>query len=319
MSKQLAAITFGEPMVMFRAEEFGELENVTSFSKAVAGAENNVATGLCRLGHPTGYVTKLGDDSLGRHILQVQQKEGIETSGVKMSSERPTGLLFKSRVQSGDPKVEYFRKNSASSTLGIADFDPDYFGLAGHLHVTGISAALSPSTLEFSRHAMDYMKALKRTVSFDPNLRPVLWSDQETMIRITNELAARTDWFMPGIGEARILTGLTSPEEIADFYLNQGVSLVAIKMGPSGAYFKSSGLEGYVPGFKVDEVIDTVGAGDAFAVGIISGLLEKLDVRSAVLRGNALGALAVMSPGDMDGLPRRSELESFLAKAIPVN
>ncbi|MEK5163511.1 sugar kinase [Paenibacillus sp. FSL R5-0527] len=318
MSKALAAVTFGEPMVMFRADEVGELHEAASFSKALAGAESNVAIGLCRLGHQTGYVTKLGEDSLGRFILDAQNKEGIDTSRVKLTHEKPTGLLLKSRVLNGDPKVEYYRKGSAASTLGIADFDPDYFASAAHLHVTGISAALSPSMLEFSRHAMNYMKSQNRTISFDPNLRPVLWSDQETMIRTINELAFRSDWLFPGIGEGRLLTGLEEPEEIADFYLKQGVSLVVIKMGPGGAFYKSLQGHGFVPGFKVERVVDTVGAGDGFAAGVISGLLEKLEVQSAVSRGNAIGALAVMSPGDSDGLPSRAELEAFMASAVTV-
>lgn len=318
MSYSLAAVTFGEPMAMFRAEEAGELHEARSFSKALAGAESNVATGLCRLGHKTGYVTKLGEDSFGRFILHAQQQEGIDTSSVSFSKERPTGMLLKSKVWSGDPKVEYFRKQSAASTLSVADFDADYFASAGHLHVTGISAALSPSMLEFSRHVMSYMKQLGRTVSFDPNLRPVLWPDRETMIATINELAARSDWFFPGIGEARLLTGLQEPEEIADFYLDQGVSLVVIKMGPEGAFYKNADGAGFAPGYKVEEVVDTVGAGDGFAAGVISALLEKAEVRSAVMRGNALGALAVMSPGDMDGLPTREQLETFLASAVSV-
>lgn len=319
MSNALAAVTFGEPMVMFRADEIGELNEAASFSKALAGAESNVAIGLCRLGHPTGYVTKLGEDSLGRYILDTQNREGIDTSRVKLTHEKPTGLLLKSRVLKGDPKVEYYRKGSAASTLGIADFDPAYFASAGHLHVTGISAALSPSMLEFSRHAMDYMKNQNRTISFDPNLRPVLWSDQETMIQTINELAFRSDWLFPGIGEGRLLTGLEEPEDIADFYLKQGVSLVVIKMGPGGAFYKSLRGHGFVPGFRVERVVDTVGAGDGFAAGVISGLLEKLEVQSAVSRGNAIGALAVISPGDADGLPSRAELETFMASAVTVD
>lgn len=315
MSKSLAAVTFGEPMAMFYANEVGELHEVSSFSKALAGAESNVATGLCRLGHPTGYVTKLGEDNLGKFIMEAQNKEGIDTSAITFTSARLTGMLMKSKVLKGDPKVEYFRKNSAASALSVADFDKNYFASAGHLHVTSISAALSASMLEFSRHAMDYMKSLGRTVSFDPNLRPVLWPDQETMVATINELAGRCDWFFPGMGEGKILTGLEEPEAIADFYLNLGISLVVIKLGPEGAFYKTRENSGFVPGFKVEQVVDTVGAGDGFAAGVISALLEKQGIPDAVTRGNALGALAVMSQGDMDGLPTRERLEDFLASA----
>lgn len=313
-SQSLDVVTFGEPMAMFYANEPGELHEAVSFSKALAGAEANVATGLSRLQHPTGYVTKLGDDSFGKFIENALKKENIDTRSISFSSERRTGMLLKSKVLDGDPKVEYNRKNSAASTLSPADFDEPYFSSARHLHVTSISTALSDSCLAFCKYAMAFMKKAGKTVSFDPNLRPVLWPDTETMVRTINELAASCDWFLPGIGEGKILTGSDKPEEIADFYLKLGVSLVVIKLGPEGAYYKTPTSEGYVQGFKVKEVVDTVGAGDGFAVGVISAMLEELPVEEAVRRGNAIGALAVMSPGDADGLPTREELEAFMSQ-----
>lgn len=111
------------------------------------------------------------------------------------------------------------------------------------------------------------------------------------------------------------MTGYTSPEDIASFYLDRGTSLVIIKLGTEGAYYKSADSEGYVKRFRVEHVVDTVGAGDGFAAGVISALLEGLPLAEAVKRGNALGALAVMSAGDMDGYPTRAELESFLLSA----
>lgn len=316
MSKQLDAVTFGEPMAMFYANEPGPLHEILSFSKALAGAESNVATGLSRLNHPTGYVTKLGEDSFGQFIAQTMKNENINTDNIAFTKDHSTGMLIKSKALTGDPKVEYFRKNSAASKLGLADFDEEYFNSAGHLHVTSISAALSKSCHEFSIHAMEFMKSKGKTISLDPNLRPSLWPDKETMVNTINDLATRCDWFLPGLGEGKILTGLNTPEEIADFYLARGVSLVVIKLGPEGAYYKSVDGEGYVDGFRVEQVVDTVGAGDGFAVGVISAMLEKLPVAEAVKRGNAIGALAVMSQGDMDGLPTREELMKFMKQEV---
>jgi 2-dehydro-3-deoxygluconokinase len=316
MSKQLDAVTFGEPMAMFYANETGPLHEVFSFSKALAGAESNVATGLSRLNHPTGYVTKLGEDNFGHFIAEAMKKENIDTDNITFTKENSTGMLIKSKVVTGDPKVEYFRKHSAASKLSLVDFDEAYFNSAGHLHVTSISSALSKSCHEFSIHAMEFMKRQGKTVSLDPNLRPSLWPDTETMVNTINDLATRCDWFLPGLSEGKILTGLSTPEEIADYYLARGVSLVVIKLGPEGAYYKSSEGEGYADGFKVEQVIDTVGAGDGFAVGVISAMLEKLSIAEAVKRGNAIGALAVMSPGDMDGLPTREELAKFMQQEV---
>lgn len=110
MSKQLDAVTFGEPMAMFYANEAGPLHEVFSFSKALAGAESNVATGLSRLNHPTGYVTKLGEDNFGTFIAQAMKNENINTDNITFTKEYSTGMLIKSKVVTGDPKVEYFRK-----------------------------------------------------------------------------------------------------------------------------------------------------------------------------------------------------------------
>lgn len=311
-TKKLDVVTFGEPMAMFYANEEGPLHEVLSFSKALAGAESNVATGLSRLGHTTGLVTKLGKDNFGKFIESSLKHEGIDTGNIFFSPDHSTGMLIKSKVTTGDPQVEYFRKNSAASTLSLADFNGSYFESAQLMHVTSISSALSADCHEFSLYAMDYMHRCGKTVSFDPNLRPALWPDTQTMIQTINHLSTLCDWFLPGLNEGKILTGYSTPEDIASFYLERGPSIVVIKLGPEGAYYKSAEQEGYVTGFKVDKVVDTVGAGDGFAVGVISALLENLPLDQAVRRGNAIGALAVMSPGDMDGLPDRETLDNFI-------
>ncbi|MNC56549.1 2-dehydro-3-deoxygluconokinase [compost metagenome] len=131
------------------------------------------------------------------------------------------------------------------------------------------------------------------------------------MTTVINGLAVQADWVMPGVGEGKLLTGYSTPRDIAAFYLDKGVKLVAVKLGPAGAYFRTTDQEGVVDGFRV-EPVDTVGAGDGFAVGLISGLLDGLPVGEAVRRGNAIGALAVTVPGDMEGLPTRELLEAFM-------
>ncbi|MBU8787472.1 MULTISPECIES: sugar kinase [Bacillus] len=306
-------ITFGESMTMFYANEAGELHEASSFSKALAGAETNVAVGLARLGFRVGWMSKVGDDSLGTFILNELTKERVDISEVKRTAGRQTGILLKSKVVSGDPDVTYYRKGSAASTMSVFDYPGDYFKQAKHMHITGIPPALSKDMREFTCHAVKHMKQEGKTISFDPNLRFQLWPDQETMIHTINEIAAMADWFLPGISEGKLLTGLSTPEEIAEFYLNQGVGLTVVKLGKEGAYYRTEEKSGYVPGFEVDRVVDTVGAGDGFAVGIISGLLDRLPIEEAVQRANAIGALAVMAPGDMDGLPSRKRLNEFLA------
>jgi 2-dehydro-3-deoxygluconokinase len=299
-------------MGMFVAEEQGDLCDVERFSRRLAGAETNVAIGLARLGLDVGWVSRVGADSLGRYILQMVTQEGVDVRRVAIDADRSTGFLLKSRAEDGrDPAVEYYRRGSAASHLSPADLDRDYFLAARHLHVTGITPALSETAMALMHEAMGFMRAAGRTVSFDPNLRPSLWRSEAEMIHHINALAARADWVLPGLGEGRRLTGLSDPEAIAGFYLDQGASVVVVKLGPDGAYFRdASGGDGHVPAVAVAEVVDTVGAGDGFAAGVISGLLEGLTVAQAAARGTLIGALAIQASGDMDGLPTRAQLNA---------
>ena len=307
-------ITIGEPMAMFTANEAGDLAQAATFTKRLAGAEMNVAIGMARLGYSSTYITKLGLDSFGRYIEQALSEEGVDTSHFTYSSERPTAFQLKSRELHGDdPVVEYFRKGSAASTLCAEEYADAIFSQPSHLHLTGVACAVSPSLRGLCHKALDVAKSYGNTVSFDTNLRPALWSSPSEMVKEINALACKADVVLPGISEGIILTGSDQPEAIADFYLSHGVQLVVVKLGSDGAYYKSAlGESGHVGGYPVKEVIDTVGAGDSFAVGVISAWLESLSLSQSVARGCLFGALAVQVLGDSEGLPTRDQLNEIV-------
>ena len=305
----LDVITFGEAMLLLVADQPGPLEDVEFFHKRTAGAETNVAIGLSRLGLKVGWASRLGTDSMGRYLLAAMKKEGIDCSHVVCDASQKTGFQFKGKVLGGgDPEVEYHRKGSAASHMDVDDIDQDWLLSARHLHATGVFAAISDTTLAAARKTMDLMRAAGRSVSFDTNLRPTLWAGLDVMREAINDLAARADWVLPGLEEGRLLTGQASAEGIARFYRQRGAKLVVVKLGADGAYFDSdSAGSGHVPAFPVAEVVDTVGAGDGFAVGVISALLEGRGVHDAVRRGAWIGARAVQVLGDSEGLPTRAE------------
>jgi 2-dehydro-3-deoxygluconokinase len=141
----------------------------------------------------------------------------------------------------------------------------------------------------------------------------MLWESKEVMIETINSLAAKCDMILPGIEEGLILTGSKEPEDIAAFYQNLGVKTVIIKLGSKGAYVQTEDESYVVEGFKAEKVVDTVGAGDGFAVGVISGRLEGLPLKECVKRGNAIGAIQVQHISDNEGLPTREELEAFIS------
>ncbi len=303
-------LSFGETMAMFVAQRPGDLADVGEFEKRIAGADSNVAIGLARLGFNVAWLSRVGNDSLGRFVVDSLQREGVSCQDVSVDPLHPTGFQLKSReLEGADPVVEYFRRGSAASHLCVGDIAPRLLQ-ARHLHATGIPAALSDSCRELSRELMRRMRNAGRSVSFDPNLRPSLWTSEARMVSEVNRLARLANWVFPGLAEGRLLTGYQDAADIAAFYLDQGVEAVVIKLGAEGAYYRTQTDQGVVAGVPVAEVVDTVGAGDGFAVGVISALLENQTVAQAVARGNWIGSLAVQSRGDMEGLPTRAALDA---------
>lgn len=305
-------VTLGEPMVMFVANEVGPLDEIDHYTKFVAGAELNVSMGLARLGNTVTYVTRLGNDPFGKYIHRLLRDTGLDDAGVTTDTTYPTGFQLKSKVTTGDPEVVYFRKNSAASHLSRADIEQIDMTHVAHVHVTGIPLALSLNARDATFALVEKAKAANIRVSLDPNLRPSLWENTQEMVYTVNQAAALCDLVLPGLGEGVTLTGESDEQGIAEFYRKLGVSGTIVKLGPRGAYVDVAGAQYVVPGFPVHQVVDTVGAGDGFAVGVISGLLDGLSVRDAVIRGNAIGAMQVMVPGDNEGLPTETQLSAFL-------
>lgn len=305
-------VTVGEPMALFVADKEGSLENTEHFNRFVAGAEVNFSIGMSRLGHRVTYITQLGMDPFGKYIDKFLQQNLIDTTYVTYNQDYFTGMQWKQKVSSGDPEVFSARKNSAASHMDVETIKNLNWDGYDHIHLTGIPPALSAGCRKMVYELMEEARANGVQISFDPNLRPGLWPDKQEMVKVINDLAFQADIIFPGIDEAKLLTGKEDVQEIADFYHAAGVKTVVIKLGAKGAFTSSNGKQFYTDGFSVKQVVDTVGAGDGFAVGVVSGILEGWSLEEAVKRGAAIGALAVMSPGDNDGLPDRAGLESFM-------
>ncbi|SDI82151.1 sugar kinase [Proteiniclasticum ruminis] len=304
-------VTFGETMVLFNPETQGPLRYVGTFTKSIGGAESNVAIALARLGHKAGWFSKLGDDEFGRYIKSTVMGEEVDVSRVKKDPKRTTGILFKERFSTVNPNVYYYRKGSAASHLMMEDLDMEYIASAKILHVTGISLALSEEMREAVFYAVKEAKKRGVLISFDPNIRLKLWSEEEARETIL-EMVKLTDLLFPGKEEAELLLGLTEPEEIADTFLKLGVQTVALKLGKSGCYVKNKETEAFVHGYTVDHPVDTVGAGDGYAAGFISGYLENLSLTECAQRANAVGAMATLVKGDMEGFPYKDQVEIFM-------
>ncbi|WP_369385656.1 PfkB family carbohydrate kinase [Lacticaseibacillus camelliae] len=210
------------------------------------------------------------------------------------------------------------RKDSAAANLTASQL-PDLDLTATRVaHLTGIYAGVSATSRETLQALIGRLHQANVPISFDPNLRPALWPDEAGMRQTLNRLAQEATLVLPGLKEGRTLTGEETPEAIAQFYFDQSprTKAVVIKLGSRGASFHTRvGAHGTVPGFVAERVVDTVGAGDGFALGVLTARLEGLDWAQATARGNAIGALGVQSPSDNDGYPDQAGLKQFIKTA----
>lgn len=145
-------------------------------------------------------------------------------------------------------------------------------------------------------------------VIFDPDLSDVAVDKYD----IIKEAAQYGVVFVPSIEEATVLCGKEQPEDIAKYFLEQGAAKVVITLDKKGAYYKSAKEQGYAPTFRADCVVDTKGAGSAFAAGLVSGLCEEIPLSEAVVRANACGCIAIQTVGELDCLPTMPQLREYM-------
>lgn len=311
--EKMDVVTFGETMILFNPNNSGVLRYVHTFHKSIAGAESNVAIALARLEHSVGWFSKLGNDEFGRYVKSTIRGEGVDVSRVGIDKNNNTGLLFKERFAHTDPNIYYYRKESAASYLGPEDIDVEYIKKAKILHITGITPALSETTKKATFEAIRIAKENNVLVSFDPNIRLKLWTIEEAR-PVLLEIAKSSDIIFPGLEEGRLLLGIDDPEEIAEGFLNLGVGKVAVKLGKEGCYVTDGKEKLYIPGYSVEKMEDSVGAGDGFAAGFLAGTLRNLSLEECGQWANGVGAMAILVHGDMEGFPTLQQLFEFIGK-----
>ncbi|NUT46090.1 MAG: sugar kinase [Saccharothrix sp.] len=273
----------GETMAVFTPAEAGPAEEVTTWVRGAGGAESNVACALAGLGVDVGWVSAVGDDPFGRAVVASVAAAGVDVSRVRVDPTRPTGLYVKEANRSGSA-MRYYRAGSAASALGPEVVDG--LGAASHVHVTGITAALSPSCLALVHALLDRAGA---TTSFDVNWRPALWGAEGP--DVLRALAAKADIVLVGDDEAEALWGVSTPSEVRA--LLPEPTTVVVKQGATGATVLEGGEPPvFEPALTVD-VVEPVGAGDAFAAGFLSAHLSA-DPPSRRLRAGHLAAAGAL-------------------------
>lgn len=293
-------VTIGEAMVVLVPEAEHPLAEAVAFGSDVGGAEFNVATSVARQGLPTAFVSRLGDDGFGDRVLRVAAEAGVDVTAVQRDPERPTGLYVKERLADArgiTARMHYYRRASAASALSAAQLraEPaaDLLRRASHVHISGITAALS-STAAAACASLRKAVGPHTAISVDLNFRPRLWQNRDTTA--LHELIAQADLLFAGADEAEAFFGHVAPERILSAF--PGLDALVLKEDSVRAsVHRRNGRTAHVPCLTV-EVVEPVGAGDAFAAGFLTGIMEGRGDEAALMLGHALAAATLVVPGD---------------------
>jgi 2-dehydro-3-deoxygluconokinase len=312
MSTSPDIVSLGEPLIEFNRPKEGDGR---TWLQGFGGDSQNVAIAAARQGASAGYLTNVGQDWMGDAFLELWRSERVDASRVTRHATAPTGVSFVTHSAAGH-KFDYLRKNSAASLMEPASLAADYIAGAKFFHLSAIGQAISDSARRTCDAAIDAARAAGVKVSYDTNLRLRLW-DLDVARKAIHATIARCDIALPSLDDSQQLTGLAEPQAIADFYLNLGVPLVALKMGAEGALIATRDKRVHIPPLRVTAV-DATGAGDTFDGAFLARLLAGDEVETAARYANVAAALSTQGYGAVTPIPRKDEVIAAMKRAKPL-
>ncbi len=303
---RLDLICLGEPMVEFNAQPDGR------WLYGFGGDVSNVAVAAARQGARVGMATRVGADSFGDDLMGLWAAEGIETGTVERDAGAPTGLYFVRHGADGHV-FEYRRAGSAASRMTPEGLPRAAIGAARCLHYSAISQAISGTARAACEAAVEAARAGGTLVSYDPNLRLRLWPLEQAR-EVIHRSVARCDFFLPGLDDARLLTGLEKPEDMVSFYIDLGAGLVALTLGHEGVLLGDGAGRVAIPPFRV-EAVDASGAGDCFDGAFLARLLAGDTPEVAAHYAVTAAALSVEGYGAIAPIPTAERVRERQAGA----
>lgn len=294
------------------------LAEAQGFVKAPGGAPANVAVGLAKLGIETGFIGKVGTDPFGAFLTETLQQNSVETAYLIAGEASRTTLAFVATRSDGMKDITFYRHPGADILLSPDEVDASYIQSAELFHYGSVSLSHSPSR-EATLKAIQCAKAAGAFVSYDPNLRLMLWDNADDAKHWIWEVMPYADVVKISEEEWEFINGDVALASGIERILGLGAKLLVVTLGARGCYYTNGTAEGYVDGYTVD-VVDTLGAGDAFGAAMLSQLIHHQNLQSlanaelhAILQyANAAGALATQKVGVIPALPTPSEIEQFL-------
>jgi 2-dehydro-3-deoxygluconokinase len=305
-------VTLGETLVRLSPRGYLRLDQATEVEAIPGGAESNVAVGLARLGLRTGWISKLPDHPLAHRIVGELRRNGVDTSRVVWTPEGRVGLYcFERGVPPRPPRVWYDRQGSAVTTLQPSEIDWAYVTSARAVLVSGITPALGHGLRDLTKRLADEVRGAGKLFALDVNYRARLWSAAEAAATL-GELMSAVGLLFCGRADAERVFGLAGEPEMVAGALQRkfGIATVVVTLGADGAVAVADRLYRARRVPRV-EVVDPLGAGDAFAAGFLYGYLTE-GIQRGLDVGGAMGALACTVVGDF-ALVTLAEVEELLA------
>lgn len=304
-------VTVGETMALIDPLEDGPLEYGKRLELRIAGAESNFAIALSRLGIAVSWISCVGRDPFGDIILAALESEGVDISWVGRDSKAPTGVFFKWR-DDGQSFNAYYRRGSAATGLSVNDVPDQALDGVRLVHLSGITTALSHSTRELVNDLARRAHHRGLLTTFDLNYRAKLWMKPKIASEAARAVLPEVDWCLCGLDEGNALFNTNRPDELLDVLLVAGAHNAVIRIGADGALVWVGQRLEWVKPPRVVQVVDEVGAGDAFAAGFAYGLLNGWAPQSCARAGNLIAATALRGKGDWETVARFAEIQKDL-------
>ncbi|SDR48588.1 sugar kinase [Pseudovibrio sp. Tun.PSC04-5.I4] len=302
-------ISFGEPL--FEFNQVKGIESGPDYLSGYGGDASNLACSAARQGASVAMLAHLGSDVFGDKFVQLWEKEGVNTDLVVRNDQAPTGVYFISHDERGH-HFTFARKGSASALVNPSQMPADAIKAAKLFHASAITCAISDSSCDSVFKGIEIARESDTMVTFDTNLRLKLWG-LERARGVIHEIARHVDFIMPSVDEAEVLTGLSDPDTICDFYLGLGAKTVILKLGKDGAMYANSETREKIAGNPV-EALDATGAGDCFSGAFFTELVAGKPLAESLRYANAAAALTTLGYGAVAPIPYRKDVEAFMAK-----
>ena len=309
-------VTLGESMWRLSAPGNERLATTSSLELNIGGAESNLAIALARMGKRVLWWSRLPRNALAENLLRVLRSHGVGVAGVRLDPDvnARLGTYFIEFGSAPRPtRVVYDRAHSAASRMQPDDFDWSQLKHTKRLHLSGITPALGPSCLGTVRRAIEEARKVGTHITFDLNYREKLWS-WDACRPVIDELAATSNLVISAARDARSLLQADGDAASLARQLHrrwQGPDVV-LTQGADDTVAWDGKLLHRAGAFRQVQIVDRIGAGDAFAAGLHCALLEELPWDRALRMGNAVAALKLTMAGDI-ALVSRAEIDELLA------